>query len=38
MTQEVLAQNVSWAAASAVPPAARRPTFFVVLSDDLLTW
>jgi hypothetical protein len=38
MTQEVLAQNVSWAAASAVPPSARRPTFLLVLSDERLTW
>ena len=34
----VPAQNVSWAAASAKPPAARTLMSFVVLSDARLTW
>ena len=38
MTQFVLAQNESWAAALAYPPALSTPMSWVVLSDERRTW
>ena len=38
MTQFVLAQNESWAAALATPPALSTPMSRVVLSDERRTW
>jgi hypothetical protein len=38
MTQAVPAQNESWVAALAAPPALRTAMFRVVLSDERRTW
>ena len=38
MTQVVPAQNESWAAALATPPAESGLMFVVVLSEERLTW
>ena len=38
MTQFVLAQNASCAAASATPPSLSTPMSLVVLSDERRTW
>src|SRR3954447_24260428 len=38
ITHDVPAQNESWAAASATPPALSTPTLRVALSEDRRTW